>query len=297
MENKADRGLCRACPRNCGADRTGGKGFCGVGYKPVLARAALHFWEEPCISGDKGSGTIFFSGCSLRCVFCQNRAISVELHGKEVSIDRLREIFYELADRGAHNINLVNPTHFAESILKAMQGGMPLPVVYNTGGYDSVNTLKRFEGKVQIYLPDLKYASSDIARRYSSAANYPPVAQAAILEMYRQVGDFEIGDDGLLRKGVIIRHLILPNNIENTKRVIDWVAESFLPGQVLFSLMSQYTPCGDLSEFPELQRRITQEEYDEAMAYLESSGIEDGFFQELSSAQEEYIPPFDLTGI
>ena len=297
MGKMTGRELCRLCPRDCGADRASGRGFCGMGEDPVLARAALHLWEEPCISGERGSGTVFFSGCALRCVYCQNGAISTGRYGKTITVRRLREIFFELAAQGAHNINLVNPTHYAGSILAAMEGGMPLPVVYNTGGYDRVVTLRRFDGKVQIYLPDMKYADGGLARRYSAAPDYPAVARAAIEEMYRQVGDYEIGEDGLLRKGVVIRHLILPGNLDNTRRVMDWVAETFAPGQVLFSLMSQYTPCGDLSQFPELQRRITREEYDEAMAYLKRSGIEDGFFQELSSAQEEYIPPFDLTGV
>ena len=264
---------------------------------PVAARAAKHMWEEPCISGERGSGTIFFSGCPLKCVFCQNRKISAGGFGKAITPGRLREIFFELAQQGVHNINLVNPTHFAKPILEAMQGGMPLPVVYNTGGYDSVQTLRMFEGMVQIYLPDMKYALSQPAGRYSAAPDYPETAKKAILEMFRQTGSYVVDDDGILQRGVIIRHLILPDNLENTYRVIDWVSETFSPGQVLFSLMSQYTPWGDLSKTPEINRRITRQEYDSAMEYLEASGIEDGFFQDLSSAKEEYTPDFDLTGI
>ncbi|MBQ8974746.1 MAG: 4Fe-4S cluster-binding domain-containing protein [Oscillospiraceae bacterium] len=298
MFNKSASGaLCRLCPRQCGADRTRSTGFCGMTDTPVVARAALHMWEEPCISGENGSGAVFFSGCALRCVYCQNAQISSGRYGKPISLARLREIFFELAEQGAHNINLVNPTHFARPILQAMEGGMPLPVVYNTGGYDSADTLRLFEGKVDIYLPDMKYALPELGKKYSAAPDYPEKAVVAIMEMYRQVGDFVIGDDGLLKKGVVIRHLILPGNLENTFAVIDWAAKTFAPGQVLFSLMSQYTPCGDLQRFPELRRRITQGEYDAAMEHLERSGIEDGFFQELSSAAEEYIPPFDLTGV
>jgi putative pyruvate formate lyase activating enzyme len=268
-----------------------------MGEMPVVARAAKHMWEEPCISGEGGSGTIFFSGCPLKCIFFQNRKISAGGFGREITPQRLREIFFELAEEGVHNINLVNPTHFAPAILQAMQGGMPLPVVYNTGGYDSVDTLRMFQGKVQIYLPDMKYALSQPAGRYSGAPDYPETAKAAIKEMFRQTGSYEMDESGILRRGVIIRHLILPENLENTYRVIDWVAETFRPGQVLFSLMSQYTPWGDLSSTSEIDRRLTQEEYDSAMEYLGSSGIEDGFFQELSSAKEEYTPDFDLTGV
>ncbi len=254
-------------------------------------------WEEPCISGDRGSGTVFFSGCALHCVYCQNREISFFDRGKTVSAERLREIFFELIAQGAHNINLVNPTHFAPAIIRALAGGLPVPVVWNTGGYERVETLRALEGLVQIYLPDYKYSLAGPAERYSSAPDYPETAWRAIEEMYRQTGPYVIGEDGLMRSGVIIRHLILPGNIKNTFGVIDRVAQSFGPGEVLFSLMSQFTPAGGAEEFPELGRRITREEYDEAAGYLEAAGIEDGFYQELSSAAEEYVPPFDMTGV
>lgn len=294
-----DRTECSICPRACAALRTAenGSGVCGMGLTPVVARAAKHMWEEPCISGERGSGTVFFSGCALKCVFCQNTEISHGRFGKPVSPARLREIFFELIDSGVHNINLVNPTHFADGIIEALGDGLPVPVVYNTGGYDSVETLRRFEGLVDIYLPDMKYALEEPAVKYSRAPGYFETAKAAILEMYRQTGPYELDDDGMLRRGVVIRHLILPGNLENTERVIRWVADEFLPGEVLFSLMSQYTPCGDIGAFPELQRRITREEYDAAAAMLEKYDITDGFYQELSSAEEEYIPPFDLTGV
>lgn len=288
---------CTLCPRACKVDRSTNYGICQSGVQPKIARAALHHWEEPVISGTRGSGTVFFSGCSLKCVFCQNTAISHGNFGKSVSADRLREIFDELIEKGAHNINLVNPTHWAEPILTALEKPLPVPVVYNTGGYDSVNTLKRFNGKINIYLPDMKYADNTIAAKYSNASDYPEIAKSAILEMFRQTGSYEIDDNGIMRRGIIIRHLILPNNLENTFRVIDWVSETFSKGQVLFSLMSQFTPAGDLTSCPELCRRLTQEEYDDCCDYLENSDIEDGFFQELSSAKEEYIPPFDLEGV
>ena len=289
--------VCTICPRNCSADRNNGIGICQSGSLPKIARAALHHWEEPVISGTRGSGTVFFSGCSLKCVFCQNTDISHGNFGKTVTAKRLREIFFELIGQGAHNINLVNPTHWAEPILSALYESLPVPVVYNTGGYDKVETLRRFEGKISIYLPDMKYSCSSIAAKYSKASDYPEVAKAAISEMFRQTGSYEIDDDGIMRRGVIIRHLILPNNLENTFRVIDWVEKTFSPGQVLFSLMSQFTPTGNLSDFPELQRRLTQEEYNLCYDYLADSSIEDGFFQELSSAKEEYIPPFNLEGV
>ena len=289
--------LCTLCPRNCRVDRSLKEGICQSGSMPKIARAALHHWEEPVISGNRGSGTVFFSGCSLKCVFCQNTDISHGNFGKTVSAERLREIFFELIEKGAHNINLVNPTHWAAPVLDALKDPLPVPVVYNTGGYDSVETLRRFDGKISIYLPDMKYASSEIAAKYSKAADYPEVAKSAITEMFRQTGSYEIDDDGIMRRGVIIRHLILPNNLENTFRVIDWVEETFRPGQVLFSLMSQFTPAGDLTNYPELQRRLSQDEYDLCYDYLADSDIEDGFFQELSSAKEEYIPPFNLEGV
>ena len=288
---------CTLCPRACKADREGTLGVCQSGTMPKIARAALHHWEEPVISGDRGSGTVFFSGCSLKCVFCQNTDISHGNFGKTVSAERLREIFFELIEKGAHNINLVNPTHWADPILKALDAPLPVPVVYNTGGYDSVDTLKKFDGKINIYLPDMKYADGALAAKYSKAADYPEINKAAVLEMFRQTGSYEIDDNGIMRRGVIIRHLILPNNLENTFRVIDWVEETFSPGEVLFSLMSQFTPAGNLSEFPELQRRLNEEEYDLCYGYLADTDIEDGFFQELSSAKEEYIPPFNLEGV
>ena len=291
---------CNLCPRKCNIERKAltdsGKGFCNMGENPVIARAALHFWEEPPISGTNGSGTVFFSGCNLKCVFCQNEDISSGCFGKEITVERLREIYLELINKGAHNINLVTGTHFINAIAKSLEEPLPVPVVYNCGGYESVNSLKLLENKVQIYLPDLKYADDELAIKYSDAPDYFEIATNAIKEMYRQVGKCEFDEDGIMTKGVIIRHLILPNNLENTKRVIDWVKENFNDGEVLFSLMSQFTP-NKTCKIPELSRRLTQEEYDEIEDYLFLSGIEDGFMQELSSAKEEYIPPFNLEGV
>ena len=291
---------CNLCPRKCNTQRKAlthsGKGFCNMGENPVIARAALHFWEEPPISGTNGSGTVFFSGCNLKCVFCQNEDISSGCFGKEITVERLREIYLKLINQGAHNINLVTGTHFINAIAKSLEEPLTVPVVYNCGGYESVNSLKLLENKVQIYLPDLKYSDDELAIKYSDAPDYFEIATNAIKEMYRQVGKCEFDEDGIMTKGVIIRHLILPNNLENTKRVIDWIKENFNDGEVLFSLMSQFTP-NKTCKIPELSRRLTQEEYDEIEDYLFLSGIEDGFMQELSSAKEEYIPPFNLEGV
>lgn len=288
--------ICDLCPRRCGAERTEetGGGVCGMPAGLRLARAGLHFWEEPCISGTHGSGAVFFSGCCLRCSFCQNRTISAGGFGKAVSVERLREIFQELVAQGAHNLNLVTPTHFTPWILEALDPAPPVPVVWNCGGYERVETLRTLEGKVQIYLPDLKYALEGPAAALSAAPDYFPVARAAILEMYRQTGPYEM-EDGLLKKGVVIRHLVLPGQLENTRRCIDWVAETFRPGQVLFSLMAQYTPQPGATG--PMARHVTRAEYAAAVAYMENCGITDGFTQERTSAREEYTPDFDLTGV
>ncbi len=290
--------LCTLCPRNCGADRTesAGAGVCQMPALPVVARAALHMWEEPPISGTRGSGTIFFSGCSLKCVFCQNEQISHRNFGKAVSIERLREICLELTAQGAHNINFVNPTHFSHVLEELLTRPLGVPVVYNTGGYDKADTLRRLEGKIDVYLPDLKYLNGEYARRWSGAADYPETAAAAILEMFRQTGPCAYEEDGLLKKGVVIRHLLLPGRLEEAKTVMDWVAEHFNPGEVLFSLMSQYTPWGKARDDPALSRRLRPSEARNAREYMENLGL-DGFVQDGSSAQAEYIPPFDLTGV
>lgn len=290
--------LCNLCPRNCGAERTesAGAGVCQMPALPVIARAALHMWEEPPISGTRGSGTVFFSGCSLKCVFCQNEQISHRNFGKTVSVERLREICLELIAQGAHNINFVNPTHFSHVLEELLAQPLDVPVVYNTGGYDRADTLRRLEGKIDVYLPDLKYRNAEYARRWSGAADYPETAQAAILEMFRQTGPCVYGEDGLLKKGVVIRHLLLPGRLEDAKSVMDWVAEHFAPGEVLFSLMSQYTPWGKARDDPALARRLRPSEARNAREYMENLGLA-GFVQDDSSAQADYIPPFDLTGV
>ena len=289
---------CSICPRKCGAERTeaAGSGICAMPSLPVLARAALHMWEEPPISGTCGSGTVFFSGCSLKCVFCQNDEISHCNFGKPVTVERLREIFFELIAQGAHNINLVNPTHFSHAIAKALAEPLPVPVVWNSWGYDEVNTLRALEGKVQIYMPDLKYLDSAAAARYSGAPDYPEKAAAAIREMVRQTGPYELDGEGLLKKGVLVRHLILPGRVKEAKAVMDFVSEQFPPHTVLFSLMSQYVPCGRAAEYPEINRRARNSEIRAAEAYFSALNL-DGFTQELLSATEGFIPNFDLTGV
>ena len=286
---------CNICPRNCNADRKLNNGLCGVGDSLKVARAGAHFWEEPCISGYGGSGAVFFSGCNLKCVFCQNYEISSGAYGKEITVERLCEIYNELIDSGVHNINLVTPTHYANKILQSLEKPLSVPVVYNSGGYDSVETLKKFEGKVQIYLPDLKYLDSACAKKYSKAADYPEKAKAAILEMYRQVGDAVFDDEGIMLKGVIIRHLMLPGETDNTLDIIDWVKDNF-DNKVVFSLMSQFTPNPNCS-YENLKNPVSQEEYNKAVDYMYLVGLENGYVQDFSSAKSEYTPPFDLSGV
>ena len=295
--------LCYICPHRCGVDRpetmssSGTFGSCGCGMKPIVARAGLHMWEEPCISGTRGSGTVFFSGCNLHCVFCQNHKISCEGFGKEITIPHLQKIYHDLIAQGAHNINLVTPTHFTQAIIESLKEKLSVPVVYNTSGFETIDTLRKLQGKVQIYLPDFKYSDNLAAIKYSNAPDYFRITAAAIKEMHRQTGDYRIDDDGILQSGVVIRHLILPGLVDNSKRVIDWVAESFKPGQVLFSLMHQYIPCGDAAKYPEINRTVSKAEYKEIEAHLFASNIEDGFVQDGDAASCDFIPDFDGTGI
>lgn len=293
-----DSFLCNLCPRLCHAERSDreGRGFCGMPALPVAARGALHHWEEPPISGTRGSGTVFFSGCSLQCVFCQNDPISRGRFGRTVSVDRVRAICGELIAQGAHNINFVTPTHYAHVVRAVTETPLGVPVVYNCGGYERVETLRDLEGRVDVYLPDLKYASNADALRWSRAGDYVQTAQAAIREMVRQTGPYVL-EDGLLKRGVMIRHLILPGRAAAAKEVMDWVAETFAPKTVLFSLMSQYLPLGRVPEaFPELNRRLRRGEIRTAQTYLENLGLE-GYTQGPEAAQSRYIPSFDLTGI
>ena len=290
---------CRLCPRNCGADRTTGIGFCGGGVMARVAKAYLHMWEEPCISGKNGSGTVFFSGCSLKCIFCQNYKISAENFGREVTSQRLGEIFLEQQDRGAHNINLVSPTHYVPQIINALgsvKDRLRIPVVYNSGGYEKTETLKMLDGYVDIYLPDFKYYDNSIAEKYSAAPDYFETVTSAIDEMFRQVGKYNIGDDGLMRKGMIIRHLTLPTHRFDSVKVLEEIKRRYGTENVLLSLMSQYTPFYESSRYKELTRRISTFEYSFVADKAAELGF-DGFMQEKSSAKEEYTPDFDLSGV
>ena len=290
---------CNLCPRRCGAPRRdGNNGFCGVPDTAMVCRAAPHYGEEPCISGTRGSGAVFFAGCNLRCVFCQNYAISRGAAGESVSVSKLRDIFLALRDQGVHNLNLVTPTQFTDVIAAALKGlDLGIPVVWNSSGYESVETLRRLEGLVQIYMPDFKYSDAALGARYSAAPDYPRVALAAIREMFRQTGPFQMDGDGILQRGLLIRHLILPGSPENTLRVIDAVEDHFPAEQILFSLMSQYTPMPGLEAFPELRRRVSQAEYERCASYLDFSAICHGYTQSPESAGDEMIPAFDGTGV
>ena len=288
--------ICNACPRKCGVDRSKEHGFCGAGESFVVARAAKHFWEEPPISGTNGSGAVFFSGCNLRCVFCQNFEVSRAKCGKEITDERLTEIFDSLISEGAHNLNLVTATQYSERLSEILRDyHSTVPVVYNCGGYESLETLRKLEGLVDIFLPDLKFFDPERSLRYCGAADYFETASAAILEMRRQQPE-DVFEDGLMKKGLIIRHLVLPKNVNQSRRIFEWIKEN-LGAKTYISLMAQYTPCGELESFPELQRRITRREYEKAVCSLEDLGFENVFLQELDSAAEQFIPAFDLTGV
>ena len=286
---------CHLCPRNCGVDRSKALGFCRMGAAPKAARAALHFWEEPCISGKRGSGAVFFSGCTLRCVYCQNEPISHEGQGKEITAERLADIFRMLEDQGAHNINLVTGTPFVPAILRAIDLYRPaIPMVWNTGGYETVDTLRMLEGAIDIYLPDCKHVSPRLSRLCAGAPDYFDVASRAIEEMCRQTGENVYDEEGMLQKGVIVRHLILPGCTGDSCRVLDFIAEA-LPKGTPVSLMRQYTPM-PWCTVPGLDRRITDQEYRRVLDHFEMLGLT-GYTQEKESAQSSYTPPFDLSGI
>lgn len=288
--------ICNQCPRKCNIDRDSKTGICGVNSEYKIARAALHYWEEPCISGEKGSGTVFFSGCSLKCVFCQNSVISDGCFGKEISEERLIEIFKELEDSGADNINLVSPTQYALQLADTLSKYKPgIPVVYNTGGYDNVESLKALDGLIDIYLTDLKYVSPSVSKKYSRAENYFEVCSKAVLEMRRQQPE-DIFENGLMKKGMIIRHLVLPGNISQGMKMLDWVDEN-LSNQTIISLMGQYMPCAKAADYPTINRKISKREYDTVILHAEKLGFENVYIQELDSSSQEYIPDFDLTGV
>ena len=287
---------CNVCPRRCGVDRSCSFGVCRMPDKPVVARAALHTGEEPCISGAGGSGTIFFSGCSLRCLYCQNYAISHELVGKAITPMRLASIFRELEEAGAQNINLVNPTHFVPSILEAAAIYRPrIPFVYNCSGYEEVHTLRLLEGWMDVYLPDIKYADEQLGRQFSGAPDYFEKASWAVLEMVRQTGPMQIDEQGMAKKGTMVRHLVLPGHTRNSMAVLDWMAEH-LPQGVWVSLMFQYTPLKSF-EYPELNRTVTARECRKVWEHMLQLGLTDGYVQDRSSVGEQFIPTFDFTGV
>lgn len=291
---------CTLCPRMCRVDRRTRAGFCGCGETVKVARAALHFWEEPCLSGTRGSGAVFFSGCTLRCVYCQNARISAGGFGAEISEDRLAAIFLELQDQGAHNINLVTATQYLPPVLRALDKARPrlhIPVVYNCGGYERVETVRALKGYVDIFLPDFKYMSPELARRYSAAPDYPVVAAAAVREMAAQAGPPVFDGEGLLQSGLIVRHLVLPGARHDSLRILRWLSEALPAGSFLLSLMSQYTPCEKIGRCPELARRVTAFEYESVVREAIRLGLTAGYRQERGSAREEYTPPFDLEGV
>ncbi len=284
--------FCTKCPRNCGVDREKSLGYCLSNDVPRISRAALHFWEEPCISGTAGSGTVFFSGCNLRCVYCQNYEISSGGAGLQMSDDDIMRAFDRLIEQGAHNINLVTPTHFSDSIARVLERyKSPVPVVYNCGGYESVDSLKRLEGLVDIYLPDFKYADNELAKTYSKAPDYFERASEAVLEMSRQVGMLALDENGIAKSGLIVRHLVLPGAVSNTKKVLRWVKDNLAQGTVV-SLMSQYTPC--VSDLPApLDRRISKYEYEIAVNEMINLGFDNGYIQSRHSAQKDFVPDFN----
>ena len=291
---------CSLCPRMCMADREITTGYCGVKNTLRVARAALHFWEEPCISGEEGSGAVFFTGCNLRCVFCQNFQIARAEQGKEITVERLSEIFLELQAQKANNINLVTATHYVPQVVcalkRAKEQGLNIPVVYNCGGYESVETLKMLEGLVDIYLPDFKYVDTERAKRYSRAENYPEVAKTALAEMVRQQPEAQFDDREMMKKGVIVRHLMLPGGIKDSKAVVKYLYETY-GDQIYISLMNQYTPLPHVAEYPEINRKVKKFEYDRLVDYAISLGVENGFIQEGETAEESFIPAFTNEGV
>lgn len=302
---------CRLCPRNCRVDRLNGKtGFCGQSSTIRAARAALHFWEEPVLSGTNGSGAVFFSGCNLRCVFCQNHSIAIGECGKEISVERLAEIFLELQSKKANNINLVTGTPFIpqikESLIIAKDKGLHIPIIFNCGGYESVEALRMLDGLVDIYLPDMKYYSSELSISYSKAPDYFEMASSAIAEMFRQVGEPSFYEESeehtdndpimLMKKGLIVRHLVLPGQTKDSKKILRYLYETY-GEKIYISIMNQYTPLEQVANIPELNRRVTKEEYDRVVNFAVQLGIENAFIQEGETASESFIPAFDYEGI
>ena len=292
--------VCNICPRKCGVDREKSKGYCGMSDRVKISRAALHMWEEPCISADKGSGTVFFSGCNMKCVFCQNKDISHDGFGKEITVEHLADIMVRLQREGALNINLVTPTHYALQIIEAVkiarQKGLNLPIVCNTSGYENVRTVKLLKDTVDVWLPDFKYIDNEKAIRYSNAPGYVEIAKRALDEMVSQQGECVFDADGVIQKGVIVRHLVMPGGVEDAKKITRYLHRRY-GDRIYISLMSQYTPCTDLSLYPEIDRKVTAAEYDEVVDFAVDIGVENGFIQDGERASESFIPPFNLEGV
>lgn len=292
---------CNLCPRNCGANRLNGKrGFCGAGDKIRVARAALHYWEEPCISGEIGSGTVFFSYCTLKCVFCQNYNISQCQWGKEITIERLSEIFIELQEKGALNINLVTPTHYVPQIIEAIKiarsKGLKLPIIYNSSGYEKVETIRLLKGYIDVYLPDMKYFDTKYSNKYSKAKDYFNYAKAAINEMINQVGEVKFDENGIVQKGVIIRHLMLPGLLFDSKKIIDYIYNTY-GDKVYISIMNQYTPLEHVKDYPEINKPLNQKHYQALIDYALNIGVKNGFIQEEGTDSESFIPLFNFEGV
>lgn len=292
---------CNLCPRNCGVNRlNGNRGFCGASDKIRVARAALHYWEEPCISGEDGSGTVFFSHCTLKCVFCQNYDISQCEYGKEITTERLAEIFIELQDKGALNINLVTPTHYVVQIIEAIKmsrkQGLKLPIIYNSSGYENVETIKLLKGYIDVYLPDLKYFNNKYSTKYSKAINYFQFAKEAIDEMVNQVGEVDFDENGIVKKGVIIRHLMLPGLLFDSKKIIDYIYNTY-GNKVYISIMNQYTPLDHVKDYPEINKPLNKKHYDSLIDYALDLGVENGFIQEEGTDKESFIPLFNYEGV
>lgn len=292
---------CELCPRKCRANRTNGQlGYCGADNSIRLARAALHHWEEPCISGTKGSGAVFFTFCNLGCLFCQNFMVSRGETGRIVSEERLAQIFLKLQSQGAHNLNLITPTHYLPDIIPALNlaktKGFNLPVVYNSGGYESIETIEMLQEIVDVFLPDLKFASTATAKEFVNAPDYFSVATAAIKKMAALIGSCKLDRQGLMKRGLIVRHLVLPGKLEESRTILKWIKDE-LPEWVMVSLMGQYLPMGHAVNHPELGRKLTVAEYEATVDYLYELGLENGYVQDISAAAEEFIPEFDLTGV
>lgn len=292
---------CKLCPRNCGINRLDNKiGYCGAGKDIKVARAALHQWEEPCVSGAQGSGTVFFTNCSLKCVFCQNHSISQESVGKAVTMERLSEIFLELQSQGANNINLVTPTHYVYQIIEAIKlaksKGLKLPILYNTSGYENLETIKLLEGYIDVYLPDIKYFDDKYALRYSNAPNYFKHASETVKEMFKQVGEAQFNEAGIIQKGVIIRHMMLPGLLFDSKKIIDFIYTTF-GNSVYVSIMNQYTPMHKAVLFSEINKPLNAKHYDSLIDYAVSLGIKNGFIQDSGTSSEAYVPNFNMEGV